>query len=376
MQLKPEQLREFSTILQDAFNLFRFDEMLLYRLGINRETIALGNSVGEIIFRVFSEFQSRHTTTNLVMAAREANPDHPGLLSFAQQFRLAPTTLIRRGDAFAPTTSARELQLEIRRTNTSFDPAKWRRQLGEVESQICRIEINDGQRQRYGTGFLVGSETVMTNHHVVRKVIEKKISPEKVILRFDFKKSDDGTTINSGTIHRLASGDDWLLDQSEPSLVDTMTDTKGELPEPTQLDYALLKTEGSPGNEGVGGDNAAPSAPKRRWIKMPTTPYQFEANTPLYIVQHPQGEPLKCAIDTDSIIDVNGNGTRVRYRTNTEHGSSGSPCFNKEWELVALHHSGDPNYRELYKADYNEGIPIAAIHALLKERETDIYLGE
>jgi V8-like Glu-specific endopeptidase len=58
------------------------------------------------------------------------------------------------------------------------------------------------------------------------------------------------------------------------------------------------------------------------------------------------------------VIEVENN-TRVRYRTNTEEGSSGSPCFNQDWELVALHHSGDPNFER--PATYNEGIPFEAI---------------
>ena len=48
-----------------------------------------------------------------------------------------------------------------------------------------------------------------------------------------------------------------------------------------------------------------------------------------------------------SLLSSNANNTRVRYRTNTEEGSSGAPCFDKDWELVALHHSGDPNYEAL-----------------------------
>ncbi len=58
---------------------------------------------------------------------------------------------------------------------------------------------------------------------------------------------------------------------------------------------------------------------------------------------------------------MNANQTRVRYRTNTETGSSGSPCFNSDWDLVALHHSGI--------VKYNEGIPINCIVALLKQRK-------
>ncbi len=32
----------------------------------------------------------------------------------------------------------------------------------------------------------------------------------------------------------------------------------------------------------------------------------------------------------------------VHYRTDTSPGSSGSPVFNDQWEIVALHHSGIP----------------------------------
>jgi hypothetical protein len=270
----------------------------------------------------------------------------------------------------------RELEREIRKTNSSFDPVKWRTQLGQVESQLCRIEIEDDGAMRYGTGFLVGRNKVMTNYHVVKEVIEKRVKAERVILRFDYKKSEDGTSINSGTIHRLESGDDWLIDASEGSTVDEMVDPKEQLPAEDQLDYALLELEGSPGNEMVGGEKAAPSSPTRKWIKVPNTPFTFVANAPLYIMQHPQGEPLKLAIDTDAIIGVNENGTRVRYKTNTEKGSSGSPCFNKDWELVALHHSGDPNFAALYKPQYNEGIPIDAIYGLLKKRNKESELGQ
>ena len=77
---------------------------------------------------------------------------------------------------------------------------------------------------------------------------------------------------------------------------------------------------------------------------------------------------MKLALDTQAIIGVNGNATRVRYRTNTEPGSSGSPCFDANWNLVALHHAGDPNFTPGYNPQYNQGIPIATIAKLLKQR--------
>jgi endonuclease G len=40
------------------------------------------------------------------------------------------------------------------------------------------------------------------------------------------------------------------------------------------------------------------------------------------------------------VVDVLDN--FLHYRTDTSPGSSGSPVFNDQWEIVALHHSGVP----------------------------------
>ncbi len=376
MQLQPGQLNEFSLILQDAFDLAGFDEMLLFRLGIKRENIGLGNNFANIVFRVLSNFQSRHKTTDLVMAAREANHEHPDLIAFAQQFHLAPITLIRRGDILAPTANQRELESEIRKTNKKLNPAEWRTQLGKVEAQVCLIEIDNGATMTVGTGFLVGPDAVITNYHVVRSLIGKKrIEPEEVALRFDFKVSEDGTSTSNGTIYHLEE-EEWLIDESKYSPVDQLREPMNQVPDKDLLDYALLRVKGSPGNDRVAGAQAAPSAPTRSWVKVTNKQYEFTPGSPLYIVQHPKGEPLGLLMDTDSIIGVNGNGTRVRYRTNTEKGSSGSPCFNQDWELVALHHSGDPSFGELRKRQYNQGIPTSAIYALLEKNQKHSELGK
>ncbi|HEX8435682.1 trypsin-like serine peptidase, partial [Archangium sp.] len=85
--------------------------------------------------------------------------------------------------------------------------------------------------------------------------------------------------------------------------------------------------------------------------------YAFPPGSPIIIVQHPQGDRLRLAIETNGIIGVNAARTRVTYRTHTLGGSSGSPCFNQDWTLVALHHSGGPGF----SAPYNEGIPISTL---------------
>jgi hypothetical protein len=216
----------------------------------------------------------------------------------------------------------------------------------------------------------------MTNYHVVQSVIAKKhgYTPADVLLRFDYKRLKDGTEINKGAEYRLVtSGDDWLVDYSPYSQVDLEVDPKPGDPAADELDYALLRIDGAPGDEAI-GTNPEPGAPPRGWIEIPDEAHDFQLNTPLFIVQHPKGEPLKLALGTKAVLGLYGQDRRVRYDTNTEPGSSGSPVFDQNWNLVALHHSGDPEAD--LPPQYNEGIPIHVILDLLHQRGLEHTLGE
>jgi len=168
-------------------------------------------------------------------------------------------------------------------------------------------------------------------------------------------------------VYQLADTD-WLIDHSPPSPYDLIPEPKDKVPFEEQLDYSLLRVKGAPGRDPVGGQNRAPV---RNWIRVLAAAYDFPAESIVFIIQHPDGGPLQLAFDP--ITGLNSNKTRVWYKTNTEGGSSGSPCFNYNWDLIALHHSGDPNW--FRPPQYNEGIPFSAILALLKKRGVDTVLG-
>ena len=91
------------------------------------------------------------------------------------------------------------------------------------------------------------------------------------------------------------------------------------------------------------------------------------------IAQHPDGKPLKLAVDTESVIGVNPMRTRVRYATSTEPGSSGSPVFDLVWNLVALHQLGDPAYD--HPPAYNQGVPIDLIQKRIAAHNKSDALG-
>jgi hypothetical protein len=84
------------------------------------------------------------------------------------------------------------------------------------------------------------------------------------------------------------------------------------------------------------------------------------------VIGHPAGRGLSFSVN--DLLDHES--PRVHYRTATEGGSSGSPVFNAEWKLIALHHSGGEGMKKLnqqggtYQA--NEGIWIGAICEAMK----------
>ena len=138
-----------------------------------------------------------------------------------------------------------------------------------------------------------------------------------------------------------------------------------QAPTADQLDYSLVRLDRKIGEQKVDGDGST-----RGWIFVPEAQPPLGGLPALMILQHPQlrkdrkPEPLMLAFDTNPQVELRHGGLRVRYATNTEWGSSGSPCFNKDWDLIALHHYGDPAFGQ---PKYNQGIPIGLIRAHLGE---------
>ncbi|MEC9343517.1 MAG: serine protease, partial [Pseudomonadota bacterium] len=123
-------------------------------------------------------------------------------------------------------------------------------------------------------------------------------------------------------------------------------------------DYALLSLADRPGDQ-------------RGWVTLPMDAILPARDAPLMIVQHPDGAPMKLALDTEAVIGAMHGGLRLRYATNTEPGSSGSPCFGIDWQPVALHHMGDP----AWQATYNQGVPLALIRAAIEADDKAGMLG-
>jgi hypothetical protein len=370
VELNGKQWQELSEALRSAFNYNRFLRLLQFRLEKSLQDITLASEFEQVVFDVIERAEAEGWTMRLITAARESAPDNLKLIAFAQQFELVST------DASRAT-----LEQTIVETNSFLDVDAWLENAGRVEPCVCRIEVKLNGRMAYGSGFLVGPSLLVTNYHVMEAVILGEqgkttssglsATRDDLVLRFDYKRLGDGDVVNPGVEHKLA--ENWLETSSPYSSAD-LKNAGDSLPAPNELDFVLARLEKAAGNEKVGG-SGEPESSARGWLEVPDSVHEFVPDSSLFILQHPEGAPLKLALDTHSVIGVNANGTRVRHRTNTEGGSSGSPCFDENWNLVALHHSGDPNYDGINPPGYNRAIPIAAIRGLLGDRDLVKTLG-
>jgi endonuclease G len=84
-------------------------------------------------------------------------------------------------------------------------------------------------------------------------------------------------------------------------------------------------------------------------------------------VQHPRGEKKQVALRENKIVDIPER--FLHYAADTEPGSSGSPVFNDQWEVVGLHHASvpAPEHRE-FGGFLNEGIRISRIIGFVREQ--------
>ena len=361
-RLSPAALLELRNALRPAFSRSRFVD-LVARVDRNLDDMtAPADDYPTSIWRVLGEANAQLWWRDLLREARFAVPGDAALQQLGERYGLSAIVASTTG----PITG-HELELKIKAAQSTFNIGVWRSRLGAIEGQVCRIEFPAGTAR--GTGFLIGPDRILTNQHVMAAVQQGTYPPGKVAARFDYLVETDGIEVHAGTPYALA--DDWLIDYSPPSAQDLLAAPTAD-PDPTELDYAILRLAVRAGEEPVGGPTNDPNPVLRGWVEAPTTEYPFDPQSALSIVQHPDGDPMQVALDTEGVLGRNGNGTRVRYTTTTQPGSSGSPCFSPDWELIALHHSGDPKYASLGRAEFNQGIPITAIQTLVATRNPSL----
>lgn len=363
---------EIRNQIVDAYSYPELETVLRERMNVRIDRVVAPSAFDYAVFQLLGWAERMGREVELVRITARARLEHHGMQSIYQKYGMAvPVFLQQSGRALVPVpvpATDSSLEVQVKKHLPLIDVSLWRERLAKHEGRVCRVEVGDGVM---GTGFLVGPDAVLTNYHVLRSVIMGESPADKVRCRFDYKKLANGQTADGLVVKVNPSV--WLVDHSEYTAAEANGQPDAEVPTAAQLDYALVRLERSIGTEPLDpSPKPGTIVPNRGWLRVPTTEPAITAQMPILILQHPNAEPLKLAMDTEGVIELKP--FRVRYATNTEAGSSGSPCFNMEWQLVALHHYGDPGFGQ---PKYNQGVPIIAIRErLARLAKADVLGGE
>lgn len=202
---------------------------------------------------------------------------------------------------------------------TDFLPARFLVDGAAKARAVCRISTPTS----YGTGFLVARGYLMTNNHVLGSVE----GAEQSVAEFGFEGDQPGKKV---------SVEPRRLFITNP-----------------ELDFTIVACD----------EQALPDVESIPLLRNPAT---VTRNERVNIIQHPRGRPKQVALHDNRVTRIKDK--VIHYRTDTEPGSSGSPVFNNDWDLIALHHAG---WSEDNGAATNEGIRISAIvsHLLARTHE-------
>jgi V8-like Glu-specific endopeptidase len=345
-ELSGQDIKELSRKLADTLSFDDLESFVYASTGdrLYDAYVARGKPLIPTIFDLLNALENEGTTPLFLSYVYARRPGRGDVRQAVARVALsAQTAGVAQPDA--PTNAfAPGLQRNVRPHLAKLDVRVWLERLVQIEHRVCRVEL-DGSG--LGTGFLVGPDTVLTNWHVV-EAAKAAGRMKELRCRFDYVRLPDGTMQAGQAVALHADG---CLNSSPYSGTEKTDHPDDPPPSVDELDYALIRLATPLGQQAVDGKT-------RGWITLPAAQLPLAKDAPLLIVQHPEGGPMKLALDTQAVIGVNANGTRVRYRTNTDPGSSGSPCFTMDWDLVALHHYGDPKWLNPL---FNQGVPIALI---------------
>lgn len=170
----------------------------------------------------------------------------------------------------------------------------------KASRSVCRVLLPSGE---HGTGFLLEGGYLMTNNHV----IPNAEVAAKAQIEFNYEEDEYG---NARKIAR------YDLDATSLKVSSFV-----------RLDYSYVRVK----------DNAA--NPLQQWGYLEVDTFsEPQKGAPTFIIQHPDGKRKQIALYDNEILSVWND--LIFYTTGTREGSSGSPVFNADWKVIALHRAG------------------------------------
>jgi V8-like Glu-specific endopeptidase len=318
------------TQLNDALStmIFTFEGAVPYltAAGINPGMIDSGGNALTIWNNIISYANNNNQLTELVDALLAKYPKNPHLLAFKEaiekDYSMGPdikTTDWKESldeEGLEKITGDASTLLPISFLQVGLDRAR----------SVARVFIRRGNRAEVGTGFLLANNLFLTNNHVIGGSDTALITK----IQFDFEQSVTGNPLQM-TEFDLDPAKGFATSKED--------------------DWTIIRIKGDANTKFGAITPGSADVKKGDFVN---------------IIQHPAGGFKQIGMYHNMVTFAD---TRiVQYLTDTEPGSSGSPVFNSQWNLVALHHSGgmlmEPGTSQ--RLLRNEGININKVMAGIK----------
>jgi len=220
----------------------------------------------------------------------------------------------------APTEAARKAGRPVARIVTSIDPSR--------------------EAQGFATGFLISPTLLMTNWHVFPDAGSATGTGANFLHDFD------GQGIEIGVTFAICADTFFVADE--------------------QLDFAIVAIDPLP----VAGVGAAHSG-DLGLLGLSGSTSKILVGMGIDLVEYPDGGGKKFVTRNNRLVDILDDGF-LHYESDTLEGSSGSPAFSEQWELVALHHAGIPEVKDgkivaVGGGFWQDGMPDDQIHWIANE---------
>jgi S1-C subfamily serine protease len=207
--------------------------------------------------------------------------------------------------------------------------------LVELASSVCRLVVDVHGKTMLGSGFRIADDLILTNWHVLHLPSD---GTRATAVSAEFAYEDDGTGGVLPPIVIPCAVDSILADKTDDwGVIRAMA--------PLRADWAIVRLSEAV-DPAIGGS--------------------------AFIVQHPGGERKRLGFVRNQVSSFDAR--LLYYLTDTQSGSSGSPVFNSDGQLIGLHHAGGTPQQKVGKPPLakNEGIRIPRVLAGLDNHNVPV----
>jgi V8-like Glu-specific endopeptidase len=288
---------------------------IVQEAGIPPQFVAFKAKAIDTWYEILRAAHGRGKVSDVVQVALKEHPENPVLLQAERgEIKPVPAPAVGRELPWKGGLSADAVE-KIMGSQNTFLHVNFLETGVQRARAVAKVQFEGGES---GSGFLLKDNLFVTNHHV----IPDRGRAAAAELLFNYQKSAAGLDLTPSSF-RL-----------DPDKGFATSD---------EHDWTLVRVSGDANAE---------------WGAIEIKEVDVSETERVNIIQHPSGGPKQIAIYHNVVAYAGQN--RIQYLTDTLPGSSGSPVFDSEWQVVALHRSGgwilEPGTKNLVFR--NEGVNI------------------